>query len=308
MDIELLQAVKAQQLALGRLGNSTGLDLTLDQGPVTLPVQPAQCPNDQLSSAAVLYGTMAALQEENSMMRNRYASDVCRLENELQELRNVAACALPQLGCGARPSTLLEPSVRMLSKMECLPSSGTMPDVTLMQSAVLDRHANRVQGTLDMSAPSSRVLQEDSSFCQQVGKQASPQRQHANTAASEPVSNTERCATANQDAAQILELYKELERMSSALQQKTQENSRLKEEIETREEAHARDISALEAMLQPLAAKNRQLEKELEAAQANSRFMNRDVALSEPAHEPDIEQSPDLDVIVSDRILAKIMA
>lgn len=241
------------------------------------------------------------------MMRNRYASDVCRLENELQELRNVAACAIPQLGCGARPSTLLEPSVRMLSKMECVPSSSTMADVALMQSAVLDMHANRMQGTLDMSAPSSRVLQEDSSFCQQVGKQAHA-RQHANTAASEPVSNTGGCATANQDSAQILELYKELERMSSALQQKTQENSRLKEEIETREEAHARDISALEAMLQPLAAKNRQLEKELEAAQANSRFMNRDVALSEPAHEPDIEQSPDLDVIVSDRILAKIMA
>merc|ERR1719174_2140846 len=196
----------------------------------------------------------------------------------------------------------------MLSKMECVPSS-TMADKTLMQSAVLEMHANRLQGTLDVSAPSSRVLQEDSSFCQQVGKQAtSPQRQHANTAVSEPVSNTGGCATANQDSAQILELYKELERMSSALQQKTQENSRLKEEIETREEAHARDISALEAMLQPLAAKNRQLEKELEAAQANSRFMNRDVALSEPAHEPDIEQSPDLDVIVSDRILAKIMA
>merc|ERR1712159_386065 len=56
---------------------------------------------------------------------------------------------------------------------------------------------------------------------------------------------------------QVVELFKELEAMSLALQQKEQENEMLREELATCKAIHARDIDELDAMLrrlvQPLA-------------------------------------------------------
>jgi N-acetylglutamate synthase-like GNAT family acetyltransferase len=84
---------------------------------------------------------------------------------------------------------------------------------------------------------------------------------------------------ATQQSAQIVELYKELEKISSALQQKDQENATLKEELDTRKEAHSRDIKVLEGMLQPLAEENKQLARALHDAYGQAR----------DAHFPDIE-------------------
>jgi hypothetical protein len=59
------------------------------------------------------------------------------------------------------------------------------------------------------------------------------------------------------------EMYQELERMEFALQQVREENTKLKEEKAAIEEAHSRDVSALEAMLSQVMAENKRLTKEL---------------------------------------------
>jgi len=80
---------------------------------------------------------------------------------------------------------------------------------------------------------------------------------------------------ANQSAL-IKDLYMELERMTVALQEVEQENNKLKEEKETSINAHSRDISALEGMLQQLTAENKVLSKQLGDANAKLQRLQMD--------------------------------
>lgn len=346
MDLELIQAAKIQQqhnLALCRLGAST----SLAQSHSAMPMQSTPGVSDQLNSRdAMLVGTIAALQEESSILRNQHKSDVWRLECELQELRSAAATVLPQLrqdgsqlqiesaaglsptrssGLVPRASTLFEPSMRGL------------PQLDLSQLSALEQSFSHAQSTekpmpqTNRTTPSffgnnSRsLLQEAANLQQQVCERAPEQRAASNTAPEQASTSG-----APEQGAHIVELYKELERMSLALQQKDQENAKLKEEMETREEAHARDISALEGMLRPLENENKQLTQALEDAYSQIQSMKKgniddsvqiqclkkgnidDSVLSihtastrtEPANEPDVERSPDLDKLYSEEVFA----
>jgi len=103
-------------------------------------------------------------------------------------------------------------------------------------------------------------------------------------------------------------------RMSLALQQEKQENAKLKEQKEEQEEAHSRDINALEGMLRPLADENKRLTQALQDAQAQSQPLKRcnlddsiisiHTASTEPAKEPEIERSPQLDNFYSPKVAA----
>jgi hypothetical protein len=115
---------------------------------------------------------------------------------------------------------------------------------------------------------------------------------------------------------QEAQIYKELERLEIELQKVREENNKLREEKASSEAAHARDVSALEAMLDQMMADNRNLTKALsEVALQSSKkggpagFEDKiahskkceDVPLtpnsirsvSEPGLEPDIECSPE---------------
>lgn len=69
--------------------------------------------------------------------------------------------------------------------------------------------------------------------------------------------------SAEQMKTQMLELYKELERLTTNLQETQQENNKLKEDKEACETAHARDVQMLEGMLQQIGAENERLTKTL---------------------------------------------
>lgn len=77
---------------------------------------------------------------------------------------------------------------------------------------------------------------------------------------------------AQQAKNQTAELYQELEKMSVALTEAQQENKKLKEDKEACENAHSRDVTMLEGMLQQLTADNDQLTKDLAKAEETIRL------------------------------------
>jgi len=327
MNLDMIQAAQVQQQQ--QLARHCAL-ACLEGSPTAahhcaLPMNGASGRSDQIGSAAMLVGTVAALQEEGLLMRSQYQSDVCRLDRELQELRSAAASALPHLrqeraeiqlesnfsapcllaeSCAPRVSTLLEPSVRLIPQLDSLapltPTSSAGP--------CMPRHSNAF----------GLPLQE-----QNIARTSS----HGTSP----------------ESAQIVELYKELERMSLELQQKTQENAKLKEELQARDAAHARDVSVLEELsiaLQQKTAENAQLKEEMEACEvahardiraledmiqpltnqnknvaelgeaynklSSSKLGNIDDSVmsiytvsTEPAKEPEVETSPSIDLVCS---------
>lgn len=71
------------------------------------------------------------------------------------------------------------------------------------------------------------------------------------------------------------EVYKELERMEMELQKVREENNKLKDQKAACEEAHARDVSTLEAMLSQIMNENQRLTKALNDAEAQLRGQNK---------------------------------
>lgn len=122
------------------------------------------------------------------------------------------------------------------------------------------------------------------------------------------VSGEQNTTSQEQNKAQMVELYKELETITLALQEAQQENRKLKEDKEASETAHARDVAALEAMLQQMTVDNDKLTKDLRKAEEQLHgFSNNMIKVNqnrppstpasirsasiEPAIEPDTEQS-----------------
>lgn len=108
---------------------------------------------------------------------------------------------------------------------------------------------------------------------------------------------------AEQTKLQMLELYKELENITMTLQEAQAENRKLKEDKDASETAHARDVAALEGMLQQLTADNERLSKSLAKAERDLKGKSHPstpasirTASQEPAIEPDVE-SVDFDRI-----------
>lgn len=88
----------------------------------------------------------------------------------------------------------------------------------------------------------------------------------------------------SQPAGQLEEMMRELERMEAALQKSQKEVAVLKEEKKVSETAHARDVTALESMLETVLSENARLNKMAEQPQADDARSVR--SMSEPATEP----------------------
>lgn len=248
MNLEMVQAAQVQQQQqLNRHFSFTRLEACAEAHSFSLPRPVATDPviGDQFSSTAMLFGTVAALQEESSLMRSQYQSDVSRLERELQELRSVAAAALPQL-------RQEHPDIQIDTDFSgpCLSESSR---VWTPRASMLLQPSPRMLTQLEATIPLTPVRSTETRDATEG--EAMPQVFHMDS----------------EESAQILELYKELERLSVALQQKTQENAKLKEEIEARDEVHVRDVDVLDAMsmvLQQKSEENMKLKEEMEACEA----------------------------------------
>lgn len=355
----------------------------------------------QLSSSAMLVGTVAALQEESGQLRSQWKSDVGRLERELDQLRAAAAYALPHIaeqqkepnfqalvlggagigGMGSlhqtshfglpgaatdRHSPLVQISEReqllerikelerqrkqmevqrdqaVLSQMRC--GSAASESSWTGQEAMMAEGSMPTSGNqphLDTSAQLTEAL-----LCQMrcgAGEAAPPCRsghglaeglsagltsldvlaeqqqriQDLRNSLSGGASGTAPPATQMADGAQTgmntAEVYRELERMEMELRKVREENSKLKDQKAACEEAHARDVSTLEAMLSQIMSENQRLTKALNDAEEQLRAQNklnpmgildkegadhsvRSIrSVMEPAIEPDIDRCSDSD-------------
>jgi hypothetical protein len=140
----------------------------------------------------------------------------------------------------------------------------------VMQQSSVRARAGRDQFADASMLPRGRPESQGTNLAEAVRRQMSTAAMVDSLARASSDKESNSGKEASDQSRQIRDLYVELERMTVALQEKEQENSRLKEEKDTSVNAHSRDIAALEAMLQQLSADNKSLSQQL--AQANAKL------------------------------------
>lgn len=213
-----------------RLNRERGLDAMLSQG---------ASGNNHLSREAQL---------EAAMMQGAAAERASR-ERELEALLSARQGSVPEFG---RQGAVPEFGGTMLSRenMQRNSSTGNIHNASSLAESVLSQHA---------SAHGQRYAATASSCAESTCDGMQRGRPASSAAAEQP--------SAEQTKSQVLELYRELETITIALQEAQQENRELKEHKETTEMAHSRDVDTLEAMLQQVGADNERLTKSLAKAE-----------------------------------------
>lgn len=295
---QLERAMMQMQGALGdRLSQERGLDALLAHGTGSERGTP------MLGERTPMLGQRSPMLGERGGGLN--AREAAQIEAAMmQGAANERAAQAAQLEALLRQNALAERGGSSCSGL--LAREAAQLDAAMMHGAVPERASRDRADMLMMQRNSSTGnLRDASGLADALKTQMSAANDHAasSTAASErgrPMSSYNDQTSMEQAKVQMMELYKELEKITVTLQDAQQENRKIKEDKEASETAHARDVAALEGMLQQLGADNDRLTQAL--AKAEEKLAQRKVtnpgtpssirsASREPAMEPDVEQA-----------------